>query len=222
MFQLDDWVLCRIYKRSNSLHLISSGQEQEGSTVEEADSFLNNNNMGDARPSPKSEDASDDDHHQFHHPHLSMTKSCSLTDLLNTIDYAALSELLLLDAPAETEPHQQSPLIYTSTPACHQLPVNANDNSCINMALVDSGYNISLTKRKRIIMTADGCSSFDDGTSLKKKLQLPCDSRRSSTFFSSSTSTTSYCTQQLEEPASSSFQYSGLLTTPFLNQQLMQ
>jgi hypothetical protein len=211
-FQLDDWVLCRIYKRSNNFHLISSGQEQEGrSTVEEADSFfLNNNNMqDDARPSPKSEDASD-----HHHPHLSMTMSCSLTDLLNTIDYSALSQLLL-DAPAaETEPHQQSPLIYTSTPACHQLPVNVNDNSCISMALVDSDYN-SLTKRKRI-MTADASSSFDDGRSLKKKLQLPSDSR-SSTFFSGSTSI-SYCTQELEEPASSSFQYSGLLTTPFLNQ----
>jgi hypothetical protein len=205
-----DWVLCRIYKKSNNFQF--SDQEQEGSSTveEEADSFL-----------PKSEEAAHptDDHHQFH-PHLSMTKSCSLTNLLNNIDYSALSQLLL-DAPADEE---ADPLIYT-TPACHQpLHVNNNNNG-INTPRVDSScsdycgasYSNSRLKRKRI-MTTDGCgaSTFDDGSSLKNKLQLPSDSR-SGAFFGS---TGGYCNHQLAEAAaSSSFQYGGLLSHPFMNHQ---
>ncbi|TVU50664.1 hypothetical protein EJB05_02043 [Eragrostis curvula] len=192
--RLDDWVLCRIYKKSNNFQF--SDQEQEGSTVEE-DTSLNNNMNG--VPSPKSETAHTTDD-RF--PPLSMTKSYSLTDFFNTIDYSTLSELLL-DVPAGPEP-QQSPLIYT-TPASHSL----NDvNNSINMPQVDAlysdyGANYNGLKRARI-MTVDGVSSFDDGSSFTKKMQLPNDSR-------------SGCNQQLAE-ASSSFQYSNLLSHPFPNQ----
>jgi hypothetical protein len=194
LFRQLDWVLCRIYKKSNNFQF--SDQEQEGSSTveEEADSFL-----------LKSEEAAHptDDHHQFH-PHLSMTKSCSLTDLLNNIDYSALSQLLL-DAPAE----EADPLIYT-TPACHQPPNVSNSNNSIDTPRVDSScsdycggsYSNGRLKRKRI-MTTDGASSFDDS--------------RSGAFFGS---TSGYCNQQLAEAAaSSSFQYGGPLSHPFMNQQ---
>lgn len=207
LFQLDDWVLCRIYKKSNNFQF--SDQEQEGSTVEEEDSYLTLNNNTDAAPSPKSEAVhASEDHHQFH-PHVSMAKSCSLTDLFNTLDYSTLSQLLL-DTPAETEPQQQSPLIYT-TPA-----LDVNNNNSTHTPHVDalgSDYyaaNYNSLKRKRI-MTVDG-GSFDDGSSLKRKQQVPGDSR-SGTLFGS---TSSYCNQQLAEAASSNFQYSN-----FLNQQLL-
>ncbi|TVU03748.1 hypothetical protein EJB05_50713 [Eragrostis curvula] len=205
--RLDDWVLCKIYKKSNNFQF--SDQEQEGSTVEE-DSSLNNNNMNGVA-SPKSEAAHATDGDQFRP--LSMTKSCSLTDFFSTLDYSTLSELLL-DVPAGPEP-QQSPLIYT-TPASHSLN---NVNNSINMPQVDalcSDYGASYNglKRKRI-MTGDGASSFDDGSSFMKKLHLPSDSR-SGNF----SSTSSYCNQQLAE-AGSNFQYSSLPSHPFLNQQLL-
>ncbi|KAK3139212.1 hypothetical protein QOZ80_5AG0379650 [Eleusine coracana subsp. coracana] len=222
--RLDDWVLCRIYKKSNNF-LVSSDQEQEEGSIVEEDSSLNNNNNNNMNrstaASPKSEESAHaTDNHQFHHPHLSMTKSCSLTDLLNTIDYAALSQLLLLDAPAETdEPQQQNPLIYTP-PTCQPLNVNNNNNNSVNMPQVDAlfsdycGANYNGLKRKRIMTAVDG-GSFDDGTSsFKKILQAPSDSR-------SGTSSGSYCNQQLAEAAASSnFQYSGLLSHPFLNNHL--
>ncbi|GJN28429.1 hypothetical protein PR202_gb16552 [Eleusine coracana subsp. coracana] len=211
--RLDDWVLCKIYKKSNNFQF-SDQEQEEGSTVEEDSSLNNNNNIH----SPKSEEAAHaSDDHQFH-PHLSMTKSCSLTDLLNTIDYSTLSQLFL-DAPAEVEP-QQSPLIYTTPPACQ--PLNMNNNNSINIIpqsdVLCSGYGASYNglKRKRV-MTTDGAGSFDDGSSLMKKLQLPSDSR-SSTFFGGSSS--SYCNQQLAE-TDSNFQYSALLSHPFQNQQLL-
>ncbi|KAL6597406.1 hypothetical protein ACP70R_046846 [Stipagrostis hirtigluma subsp. patula] len=213
--RLDDWVLCRIHKKSNNFQF--SDQEQEDSTVEE-DSTINNMNAT-AEPSPKSEAI---DHDPFHQATMSMSKSCSLTDLLNSIDYSTLSQLLLdgsSDAPAD-EP-SQSPLIYP-TPAWQAVKYNNNViNSQINsMPQVDarSDYFASYSndlKRKRM-MTMDGAGSFDDGSNnLTKKLQMPCDSRGGNFG-----STSSYCNQQIVD--TSGFQYSSsLLSHPFLNQQLL-
>ncbi|XP_062182942.1 NAC transcription factor 29-like [Phragmites australis] len=210
--RLDDWVLCRIHKKSNNFQLFSD-QEQEGSTVEE-DSLVSNMNTTGA-PSPKSEARGEDD--ESFRP-TSMSKSCSLTDLLDTIDYSALSQLLLdgssSDAPVD-EP-QQSPLIYP-TPACHALNYNVNSSNISMPPQVDaySDYiaNCNGVKRKRM-MTMDGANSFafDDGISFTKKLQLPSDSR--SGHFGS---TSSYCNQQLVE--TSGFQYNSLLSNPFLEMQ---
>ncbi|XP_062202834.1 NAC domain-containing protein 2-like [Phragmites australis] len=196
--RLDDWVLCRIYKKNNNFQF--SDQELEGSTVEE-DSLNNNNLNSTVASSPKSEAAAAAADDQFHfHPTttMSMSKSCSLTDLLNTIDYSALSQLLLdgtSDAPAD-EP-QQSPLIYP-TPACQALNYNVNSSNIIMPPQVDaySDYiaNFNAVKRKRMAMTMNNAASFDDGSSLTKKLQLPSDSR--SGHFG--------------------FQYNSLLSNPFL------
>jgi hypothetical protein len=149
-----------------------------------------------------------------------MIKSCSLTDLLNNIDYSALSQLLLDAPPAEPEPQQQQqrPLVYT-TPACHH-PLNYMVNEPqVDALCPDYGasYKNNGLKRKRIMTVVDGASSFDDGSRLKEKLQLPSDSRSGGTFFGN---TSGYCNQlQLPEAGSSSFQCNS---HPFLNQQLMQ
>ncbi|RLN00489.1 NAC transcription factor 29-like [Panicum miliaceum] len=211
--RLDDWVLCRIHKKSNNFQF--SDQDQEGSTVEEES--LDNNLNG---ASPKSE-ANDDHDHQFHPTTMTMSKSYSITDLLNTIDYSALAQLL--DGPAEPEP----PLIYPTTTQTHEALLNynnnVNNNSHFNLPQVDacsSDYvapnNCNGLKRTRV-MTMDGAeSSFDDGSSnFSRKLKLPSDSRSSGHGHFGSTS--SYCNQQLVD--TSGFQYSSLLSYPFLEMQ---
>jgi len=216
--RLDDWVLCRIHKKSNNFQL--SDQDQEGSTVEEES--LNNKMNGTITASPKSEANNDGHDHQFHQTTMAMNKSYSITDLLNTIDYSALSQLL--DAPAEPEP----PLIYpTTTQTHHEALLNYNNyvnNSHFNLPQVDAysdhvATNCNGLKRKRV-MTMDGAeSSFDDDGSSnfsRKLLKLPSDSRSSShSHFGSTTS--SYCNQQLVD--TSGFQYSSVLSYPFLEMQ---
>jgi hypothetical protein len=203
LFQLDDWVLCRIHKKSNDFQF----SEQEGSSTvdEEADSsFLNNDGMngGEAETSPRYEKASNDDDHP-HRPSM-MIESCSLTDLLSSIDYSALSQLLLDARPAEEpEPQQQQrPLIYPTPPCQHPL-INyymVNEQPQVDDLCPDYGasYNNNGLKRKRIMTVLDdGASSFfDDGSRVKEKLQLPSSDSRSGggTFFGS---TSGYCNQQL-------------------------
>ncbi|KAK8450153.1 hypothetical protein SEVIR_7G317200v4 [Setaria viridis] len=215
--RLDDWVLCRIYKKSNNFQF--SDPDQEGSTVEEES--LNNNMNSTSAASPKS-DANDhnDDQFQFQPTTMSMSKSYSITDLLNTIDYSALSQLL--DAPAAAEP----PLIYPTTTQTHQsLNYNnnvMNNNSHFNLPQAADACpdyvapnNCNGLKRKRV-MTMDGAeSSFDDGSRKLLKL-LPSDSRSSGhSHFVGSTS--SYCNQQLVD--TSGFQCSSLLSYPFIEMQ---
>ncbi|CAN6380413.1 unnamed protein product [Urochloa humidicola] len=205
--RLDDWVLCRIHKKSNNFQF--SDQDQEGSTVEEES--LNNNNMNStSAASPKSELANDHDD-QFQQTTMTMSKSYSITDLLNTIDYSTLSQLL--DEP---------PLIYPRTTTQTNQAINYNstvNNSHFNLPQVDacSDYvapNCNGLKRKRV-MTMDGADpSFDDGSSSfnRKLLKQPSDSRNGSHSHFGSTS--SYCNQQFVD--TSGFQYSSLLSYPFL------
>ena len=182
---------------------------------------LNNKMNVTITASPKSEANNDGHDHQFHPTTMTMTmsKSYSITDLLNTIDYSALSQLL--DAPAEPEP----PLIYPTTTQTHESLLNYNNNShYFNLPQVDAysdhvATNCNGLKRKRV-MTMDGAeSSFDDDGSSnfsRKLLKLPSDSRSSShSHFGSTTS--SYCNQQLVD--TSGFQHSSLLSYPFLEMQ---
>jgi len=197
-----------------------SDQDQEGSTVEEES--LNNKMNGTITASPKSE-ANDDHDHQFHPTTMTMTmsKSYSITDLLNTIDYSALSQLL--DAPAEPEP----PLIYPTTTQTHESLLNYNNNShYFNLPQVDAcsdhvAPNCNGLKRKRV-MTMDGAeSSALDGSSssnFSRKLKLPSDSIRSSSHSHFGSTTSSYCNQQ-QLVDTSGFQYSSLLSYPFLEMQ---
>ena len=182
---------------------------------------LNNNMNGTIAASPNKSEANND-HDQFHPTTMTMNKSYSITDLLNTIDYSALSQLL--DAPTEPEP----PLIYpTTTQTHHEALLNYNNyvnNSHFNLPQVDAysdhvATNCNGLKRKRV-MTMDGAeSSFDDDGSSnfsRKLLKLPSDSRSSRhSHFGSTTS--SYCNQQLVD--TSGFQYSSVLSYPFLEMQ---
>jgi hypothetical protein len=245
-FQLDDWVLCRIHKKSNNFQFGDPEQEEGSSTVEEES--LNNNINSAASPKSDANDGDrDDDDHQFQFQAaaaattttMSMSKSYSITDLLNTIDYTALSQLL--DEP---------PLIYPTTEtaqshhqaALHSYNSNAmmnNNSHSINNLLPQVDYvlnappdncNGGLMKRKRV-MTVDGGgaespSSFDDGSSssfsTKLLKKLPSDSARSSGHFAGSMSGGggSYCNQQqLVDTTSGGFQYSSLLSYPFLEMQ---
>nr|QIM56793.1 NAC domain-containing protein 10-1 [Phyllostachys edulis] len=202
--RLDDWVLCRIYKKSNNFQQFSSDyQEQEdGSTVEEGSVTIN-------ETSPNSEAPAGDD--QFRP--MTISKSCSLTDLLSTItmDYSALSQLPL-DGPPEP---MQSPLIY-ATPPCQTLNYNNNVNSHISLPQVDAcsyySANYNGMKRKRVV--TDSARFLEDGGSITKEPPLQSNSR-----ISNFGSTSSYCNQQLADQ--SSFQYSSLLSHPFMNQQLL-
>uniref|UniRef100_A0ACD5XQ45 Uncharacterized protein n=1 Tax=Avena sativa TaxID=4498 RepID=A0ACD5XQ45_AVESA len=195
--RLDDWVLCRIHKKcSSNLPNFSSDQEQEqeSSTVE--DSHTNNN--GNTVSSPKSEalDGDGDDQVQLQQfcP-MAITKSCSITDLLNTVDYAELSQLLLdgggsssdaaAGAMAGFQP-PESPLIYGQQPPWQQtLNYNNNNNYADVPQLDDRDY-------------PNGNNKYNNG--MKRK-------RSSSSLFCN----------QLQLPAD---QYSGMLIHPFLNQQL--
>ncbi|CAN6344255.1 unnamed protein product [Urochloa humidicola] len=209
--RLDDWVLCRIHKKSNNFQF--SDQDQEGSTVEEESLNNNNTNSTISAASPKSELASNDHDDQFHPATMTMSKSYSITDLLNNIDYSTLSQLL--DEP---------PLIYPTTTTQTNQQLNHNNNSHLNNLApqVDAcsddyvAPNCNGLKRKRV-MTMDGAeSSLDDGSNSfsTKLLKLPSESRSSHSHFGS---TSSYCNQQLVD--TSGFQYSSLLSYPFLEMQ---
>uniref|UniRef100_J3N5N5 NAC domain-containing protein n=1 Tax=Oryza brachyantha TaxID=4533 RepID=J3N5N5_ORYBR len=128
--RLDDWVLCRIHKKSNDFSSSDQQEEQdqpEGSTVEQQE---DNNSCSELAPT------SEHNEQPSFQPMAasSMSKSCSLTDLLNTIDCAALSQLLLdgsSDMVSEP-PAPPSPLIYTN-PCQTQtvLTYNMNNNNNI-------------------------------------------------------------------------------------------
>jgi hypothetical protein len=229
VFQLDDWVLCRIHKKSNNFQFGDPEQEEGSSTVEEES--LNNNNMNSAA-SPKS-DANDDDHDQLQFQPTttmtSMSKSYSITDLLNTFDYSALSQLLdeppLIIYPAAAA---------TPTTQTQHQALDSNNYCNHNDAVMNSSSHfIDLLPRvdacSKRVMTVDGggaeppSSSFFDGgssSSFSTKLlkKLPSDSTRGS----------SYCNQQqqqqqkllLADTTSGAFQYSSLLSYPFLEMQM--
>nr|AKB08889.1 NAC1 protein [Saccharum spontaneum] len=235
--RLDDWVLCRIHKKNNDFQL--SDQEQEGSTVEEVDTLLINdstttfNNMNDdSTETTLAGQHHDEQKQQQQLHHQTMSKSCSLTDLLNSMDYASLSQMFL-GIPAEAEEPQQSPpLIYPPATTTHQALTNNYDNNVMNnnlpTAAVDAvigSDNNGVKKRKRV-MAVDGAaaaeSSFDDVSSSfsSKKLKLPSDSR-SGGHFGFGTASSGYCNQQqLVDSGSAGFQYGTLLlSNPFFNQQ---
>nr|QIM56795.1 NAC domain-containing protein 10-4 [Phyllostachys edulis] len=210
--RLDDWVLCRIYNKSNNFQQFSADdkEQEEGSTVEE-------NSLNINETSPKSEEAPAAGDDQLRRP-MTITKSCSLTDLLSTIDYYTLSQLLL-DGSSDAPEPLPSPLTYV-TPPCQTLNCisnNVNGHTSMPTQVDASSDNYSANynglKRKRVV-TDSAARSLEDGSNFSKRPLLPSDSR-----ISSFGSTSSYCNQQLADQ--SSFQHSSLLSHPFLNQQLL-
>uniref|UniRef100_A0A0E0BN90 NAC domain-containing protein n=1 Tax=Oryza glumipatula TaxID=40148 RepID=A0A0E0BN90_9ORYZ len=225
--RLDDWVLCRIHKKSNDFNSSDQhDQEPEGSTVDEQLEDIHDNNSSSQQP-PAPPDMNNQQSDFQPMTAMSMSKSCSLTDLLNNLDCAALSQFLLdgsSDAIAEL-PAPPSPLIYPNQ------TLNYNINNNMPHALESrldhhdgyvNNYNVNGLRRKR--MMACSATSFDDGSSsssdflhvAKKPLLLPSDSRGSG--FGGG-----YCNQQLSETATGfQFQNGNMLSHPFpLNQQLL-
>uniref|UniRef100_A0A0D9XWE6 NAC domain-containing protein n=1 Tax=Leersia perrieri TaxID=77586 RepID=A0A0D9XWE6_9ORYZ len=218
--QLDDWVLCRIHKKSNDFS-DQQEQEPEGSTVDQLEEIHENNSSQTPAPADMN-----NEHSAFHPMMMSMSKSCSLTDLLNTIDCAALSQFLLDGSSESAEPTAPpSPLIYNDP--CQSLNYNVNNNMPHAFDARQDHHadghvkNYNGLRRKRMMACSSGVTSFDDGSSeflqVTKKPLLPSDSRGSSGFGGG------YCNQQLAETTTGfQFQNSSLLSHPFpLNQQLL-
>ncbi|KAJ1273925.1 hypothetical protein BS78_05G022800 [Paspalum vaginatum] len=181
--RLDDWVLCRIYNKSNdfssgSLHRPISDQEQEeaSSTVEQEDDSLANNINSAATlassASPKSEARLDqeDGHHQFRQsqktPATTMSRSCSLTELLNTIDCSALAQMLLPDGGPDVEDAHAEPLLYYypelgATPHTHQQQplINYDNNSNSNSNAMNGSSH--LISNSLLPPRVDACYSSD-------------------------------------------------------------
>ncbi len=226
--QLDDWVLCRIHKKSNDFNSSDQhDQEPEGSTVDEQLEDIHDNNSSSQQP-PAPPDMNNQQSDFQPMTAMSMSKSCSLTDLLNNLDCAALSQFLLdgsSDAIAEL-PAPPSPLIYPNQTLNYNINNNmphAFESRLDHHDGYVNNYNVNGLRRKR--MMACSATSFDDGSSssssdflhvAKKPLLLPSDSRGSG--FGGG-----YCNQQLSETATGfQFQNGNMLSHPFpLNQQLL-
>lgn len=82
--QLDDWVLCRIYKKSHALSAISAASDQE-QEEEEAEQFIQDALL----PALKSPPSNNN-----YNTTLQPQKSCSFSNLLDAMDYSMLSSLL--------------------------------------------------------------------------------------------------------------------------------
>ncbi|KAJ1273924.1 hypothetical protein BS78_05G022700 [Paspalum vaginatum] len=190
--RLDDWVLCRIYKKSNDFSSSSSSsshldlqqeQEEASFTVEDDSSLANNINSvaatlaSPSASSPKSEAQLHHDGHQFCQSQAPtpMSKSCSLTDLLNTIDFSALPQMLLPDggggpeADAHAEPLIYHPELGTTAHTHLQQSLNYynnNNNNLMNDSSSSSHFvgNTLLPPR-----AVDACCSDDNGLMMLKR-----------------------------------------------------
>lgn len=176
--QLDDWVLCRIYKKLN--YTLSTEPEQEDSAVEDVFMPCLTNTTPQNSP-PK------------------LPKSCSLTELVNNVDFSSLSQLL--ENPPDME---QGPIVY---PSSNQTFNHNNSSSDANNVLVqqlsqtDSPVLLAENSLKRQ-WTVDRC--LEDGS----ELSSPSKKLHNSSIFTS-------FTNQFD------ILQNNLLSNPFFNQQLL-
>ncbi|THU43930.1 hypothetical protein C4D60_Mb02t02040 [Musa balbisiana] len=131
--RLDDWVLCRIYKKSN--HQLPLDAEQEDTGVEAA--------------SP---------HSMQQNSFLKLPKSYSLTELLDAADYSTLARLL--ENPPDVLGSQNCSINYPDSnasfiPHCNQaeLPVPIKDNvlkrkQIVNSSCFEEGDEFSFPAKK--------------------------------------------------------------------------
>lgn len=152
MLQLDDWVLCRIYKKSS--HLNSAEHEQEDSGVE--DSYVSSL----PNSSPKNS--------------LTLPKSSSLTDLLDSVDYSALSRLL--ESTTDIPSYEFGPLGYTSL---NQPLISSSSNNSHHQFFQTGSSSPALiaensAKRQRVVS-----SCLEDGSNALQTAKRPSDHSRS-------------------------------------------
>ncbi|XP_010922870.1 NAC domain-containing protein 2 [Elaeis guineensis] len=179
--RLDDWVLCRIYKKSN--HTLSMDRQQEDISVE--DVFMPS--LTNTTP-------------QNNPPHL--PKSCSLTDLLENVDFSALSQLL--ENTADIPSFQQDQVVHPSSDQPFINNSSSSNRSNIFIPQLSQTESPVLPaenglKRERAI---DSC--LEDGG----KLSRPSKRLLNSSIFTNFAG-------QFDSP-----QY-NLLGHPFFNQQLL-
>lgn len=153
LLQLDDWVLCRIYKKSSQLN--SAEHEQEDSGVE--DSYVSSL----PNSSPKNS--------------LKLPKSSSLTDLLDSVDYSALSRLL--ESTTDIPSYEFGPLGYTSL---NQPLISSSSNNSHHQFFETGSSSPALiaengAKRQRVVS-----SCFEDGGNALQTVKRPSDHSRSS------------------------------------------
>ncbi|KAL5204229.1 hypothetical protein ABZP36_009100 [Zizania latifolia] len=226
--RLDDWVLCRIHKKSNDFSSDQHEHEPEGSTVDQLEDIHEHNSCSGLAPAA---DMNEQPSLSSFQPMMNMSKSCSLTDLFNIIDCAELSQLLLGGSSSDVAEQLQpaappSPLIYATPHPSFTLNYNMNsndgiiDNNNTQHAVDDArldhhdGYvnNYNGPRRKRM-MACSALSSFDDGSDFAQVAKKPLlhDDSRGSSFGG-------YCNQQLAE-ITTGFEYSHPL--PLNQQQLL-
>ncbi|KAG1338212.1 NAC domain-containing protein 2 [Cocos nucifera] len=181
--RLDDWVLCRIYKKSN--HTLSMDREREDIAVE--DVFMPS--LTNTTP-------------QNNPPNL--PKSCSLTDLLENVDFSALSQLL--ESTPDIPSFQQDQVVHPSSnqPFIDNSSSGSSNGSSFFLAQLSQTESPVLPaenglKRER---TIDAC--FEDGG----KPSRPSKRHSNSSIFTNFTS-------QFDSPQC------NLLGHPFFNQQLL-
>nr|CAD1817431.1 unnamed protein product [Ananas comosus var. bracteatus] len=151
--RLDDWVLCRIYKKSSQLN--SAEHEQEDSGVE--DSYVSSL----PNSSPKNS--------------LKLPKSSSLTDLLDSVDYSALSRLL--ESTTDIPSYEFGTLGYTSL---NQPLISSSSNNSHHQFFETGSSSPALiaengAKRQRVVS-----SCFEDGGNALQTVKRPSDHSRSS------------------------------------------
>lgn len=180
--RLDDWVLCRIYKKSS--HTLLMDPEQEDSAME--DVFMPRLTNATPQNSPPK-----------------LPKSCSLTELLENVDYSAISQLL--ENPSDMPSLEQAPIAYpiSNPPLIHNNSSSSNVNSFLVQHISQTEPPVVPAEHGLKRQRAVG-SCFEDGSDL---------SHRSKRLINSSIFTN--FTNQFDSP-----QY-NLLSHPFFNQQLL-
>ncbi|GMI65114.1 NAC domain containing protein 47, SPEEDY HYPONASTIC GROWTH [Hibiscus trionum] len=124
--RLDDWVLCRIYKKTNALSstatisAATSDQEQE---EEEAEQFIKDALLPAAIKSPTNTNA------------LQPQKSCSFSNLLDAMDYSLLSSFLADNQCTGSEPYSFA-FSNIEQPLMNNYATNGTNNNSIGSSMI--------------------------------------------------------------------------------------
>ncbi|CAK7341337.1 unnamed protein product [Dovyalis caffra] len=127
--RLDDWVLCRIYKKSHALTsstraAITSEHDQE----EEEEQFVQETGLFPGLKSPVSNKNT-----------LLSQKSCSFSNLLDAMDYSLLSSFLA-DTQFNPTGFESNPTLNSTAAQLDQPFLTSNSNTASNSNSMSSGY----------------------------------------------------------------------------------
>lgn len=142
LFQLDDWVLCRIYRKSHVSLPTSAGAASDHDLEEEEEKFNLHDTLLPILRSPPS-----------HNTTLNPQKSSSFSNLLDAMDYSMLSNFLSENQTSHTG-SESNPLFNSGILEQHHSSFNngngngANTNtSCTNSFLIQKlpqlNYSVS-------------------------------------------------------------------------------